>query len=1358
MNKHKPHRLLVQFSIGFLALYVIIFIGMSIIANVLLFNLKHYKSSIENVIFNKSNYIVKIGNIHTVFTYDYLPQIDLNDISISSKKSPDKKLTFKHISLDLSYSSLWKYKIIFNKITITKAKLNIEHTANNEIFLNGLLINEPKVTTSNNKTSSFDIENWLLEQHNINLSNIDISLDDKKNHFQKMNLSDINILYSNNAIYYKSLQITINGIQTKNYIFTHLKWQGGKFEDISKWKYAYFELNSYSDGSLFARRIQQYLPKIGFINQYSAKTSVKATLKKGYLSNLQARVNLSNITYNILGSKNNITFPHIEGNLNINLEKNNTYNIRAENIQISTKDGSVIKNKQISGYYVINKHGELDILNSDLSGINRVLKKIPSLDGVSIAGNIQNAKLIWDGNFLHPDKYNLLLQFKNLGLNSKQNDIVVSNIAGNVNIGSQNGYANINMENGVFIYKKLFYVPYIIKNLNTKFVWQVTSNGAIDVKLESGVIHARDFNVLTSGEYIYTPNTLGYINLHAKLDKIPANRVGFYLPTLIDKANKWLQTSILDGFGENASLILQGQLKDFPYPKNNGKFYIDADVVNGKLRYVPKWPTIDNIYGKFAIRNQKIIIIGDKAKINNNNLTNITVTIPNMLDDDPYLVASGSGNGKTQLFLNYLKQTPINAILGNLPSTTSINGDGKVDIFLKVPLTNPNYTTVNGKYTFINNSIQLNNIPVPYISNTNGELTFNNNGISIDDIYGNILGGTFHLNASTKSYNHSNVINFNLNTHNINYNDLIKLYLPIANPLINGLANTKVSFDVNKNGIDNLYLISNLLGVNILLPSPIGKNASESNVLDFTLKKSLDSQYKMNIAYESKIIGEVDMSNDGWLTYANFGVSSGKPANKHSQLPAVIVINAHPNTFELFSWIDALSKITKSTNQISTTNNAHQHRNTKNIDNSPHSILPIDSYIDTNNFLVHNISFGKTKMEAYTTKNIATFNGTSDNFSGYGTYKIPSHELKMLLYFIKFNFNDYKNDIYNENKTESEIDSQLPYVISSHEFESYVVNNDIQENIFNNMMQHEQNKAFLYSNLILTTLNIPHTTLKINKIYVNGVNIGNVNFTIYAKGGNLVIESMIWNNTTNNQVNIKITNYCTTCAPTQSFVDAKFDAKISDFGAMLSSFNLSNIIVRGSGSIKGHIQSRGYINQFNLKNIAGMVDIDLDNGRFLKADTRTVLGSIIGIINLQTIVNLASLNFKDIFANGFAFNDLEIKAYMINNVFYLKYSYMSSTLAVVGLKGRIDLNQQSINMYLNVTPSLGIGVAVGAGIITLNPIIGVATYLTELALQNPVNKLFSFTYKITGSLKQPKIEQISMSKQVTRNINSTVGR
>jgi uncharacterized protein YhdP len=68
-----------------------------------------------------------------------------------------------------------------------------------------------------------------------------------------------------------------------------------------------------------------------------------------------------------------------------------------------------------------------------------------------------------------------------------------------------------------------------------------------------------------------------------------------------------------------------------------------------------------------------------------------------------------------------------------------------------------------------------------------------------------------------------------------------------------------------------------------------------------------------------------------------------------------------------------------------------------------------------------------------------------------------------------------------------------------------------------------------------------------------------------------------------------------------------------------------------------------------------------------------------------------------------------------------------------------NLRSRSSRPCPNRSPSVPAIASLGA----IHPMVGVATYLVQKALRDPVEKLFSFEYAVTGNWSDPKVEKLA---------------
>ena len=154
------------------------------------------------------------------------------------------------------------------------------------------------------------------------------------------------------------------------------------------------------------------------------------------------------------------------------------------------------------------------------------------------------------------------------------------------------------------------------------------------------------------------------------------------------------------------------------------------------------------------------------------------------------------------------------------------------------------------------------------------------------------------------------------------------------------------------------------------------------------------------------------------------------------------------------------------------------------------------------------------------------------------------------------------------------------------------------------------------------------------------------------------------------------------------------------------------------------------------------MSLKASKGQFLKLDPGAA-GKLLGLISLQSLPRRITLDFRDIFSEGLAFDSMSSKLMVENGLMRTDRLQIDGPSARVVLRGEVDLKGETQRLNVNVQPELGGTAALGMALI--NPIAGVATLLAHKVLQNPLNHMFGFDYLVTGSWDDPKVEKLSGS-------------
>ncbi|MFA9439661.1 YhdP family protein [Uliginosibacterium sp. sgz301328] len=203
-----------------------------------------------------------------------------------------------------------------------------------------------------------------------------------------------------------------------------------------------------------------------------------------------------------------------------------------------------------------------------------------------------------------------------------------------------------------------------------------------------------------------------------------------------------------------------------------------------------------------------------------------------------------------------------------------------------------------------------------------------------------------------------------------------------------------------------------------------------------------------------------------------------------------------------------------------------------------------------------------------------------------------------------------------------------------------------------------------------------------------------------------------------------------------------FTLESEDAGKLLARLGYPDSMRGGRTEVKGSVSWRGSPGGIDFPTLNGTLDLEVDKGQFNKLNPGA--GRLLGILSLQSLPRRLTLDFRDVFSEGFAFDTLGGTLAIKNGVMSTDDLEMRGPAARVRLVGNTDLSRERHDLRVMVQPTLSETVAVGAAAVTgiINPVVGLATYLAQKALRDPVEKIFSFEYTVTGSWSDPKVERV----------------
>jgi len=139
------------------------------------------------------------------------------------------------------------------------------------------------------------------------------------------------------------------------------------------------------------------------------------------------------------------------------------------------------------------------------------------------------------------------------------------------------------------------------------------------------------------------------------------------------------------------------------------------------------------------------------------------------------------------------------------------------------------------------------------------------------------------------------------------------------------------------------------------------------------------------------------------------------------------------------------------------------------------------------------------------------------------------------------------------------------------------------------------------------------------------------------------------------------------------------------------------------------------------------------------------------VLSLQALPRRLTLDFRDVFSEGFAFDTIAGKTTITKGVMATGDLRLAGPAARVDISGEADLAKETQRLNVRVLPSLSstFSGATAAGALLLlaaNPLVaaavGAGAFLAQKVMKDPLEQMFAYDYRISGSWSDPVVERV----------------
>lgn len=215
-------------------------------------------------------------------------------------------------------------------------------------------------------------------------------------------------------------------------------------------------------------------------------------------------------------------------------------------------------------------------------------------------------------------------------------------------------------------------------------------------------------------------------------------------------------------------------------------------------------------------------------------------------------------------------------------------------------------------------------------------------------------------------------------------------------------------------------------------------------------------------------------------------------------------------------------------------------------------------------------------------------------------------------------------------------------------------------------------------------------------------------------------------------------------APPRTQVNLRLEA--SDVGKLLTRLGYPEGVRRGTSRLEGSLSWNGAPYDIDYPSLTGNLLLEAAKGQFLKLEPG--IGKLLGILSLQALPRRIALDFRDVFSEGFSFDEIAGAMKINRGIASTDNFRIQGPAARITMSGDVDLARETQRIRVRVSPHVSDTVSL-AGALVGGPIAGVAAFLAQKVLKDPLDQIISYEYNVTGTWAEPNVARVERQPVAT---------
>lgn len=774
--------------------------------------------------------------------------------------------------------------------------------------------------------------------------------------------------------------------------------------------------------------------------------------------------------------------------------------------------------------------------------------------------------------------------------------------------------------------------------------------------------------------------------------EVPASHRFWPMGVMSPHAIEYLDRALDGGSIVGGRAVFRGNLADWPFRNNAGRFEAVAEVADLRFKYLGEWPAVEHGHALVDFLNAGLHADVDAGTVQGAKVNKGSVDISDYGEGTLDVVANAQGAGKD--LLAFVKASPLGTQFAGPLLGVDVGGQGKVDFALHAPMKPIENFQIDGKVQLADADLSDAKYDLKF-DKASGPLRFNRSGFSADQLATTFKGKPAKLSLAVGGYvgDNRHVVEGRVDAR-LPVRDVLAYAQPLKDywKYLSGEANWSAQLSIDHDGADKaraadggqrLTLTSDLRGVGIDLPVPLKKSAETALPLKLALGLPvpfLGASLDLSLGDILNLRGRLPTATAPFAANVIFGGEATGVLPKSG-----IAIGGAARQVDLSGWMSFAGD--------------------SGGEGSGGDVLQ-DIDISTPALVAWERDFGEAKVRLGVAGEAirVDFDGARIE----GSLSVPKKNPRTSTIAADF--------------------KRLYWPEAPEAPPGAAPIGDVRDDTMNPAA-------------------IPPLRIDVGDFRLGTANYGRAEVVTAPTADGMNLEKV---NTHSKDIDMKAHGVWTR---KNGFHRSTFgiELKAKDFGAMLDALGYGGKLAGGEIVASIDASWAGTPSAFALNRInGGALHMKIADGRVPNLEPGA--GRFAGLLNLAALPRRLAFDFGDLFNKGFSFDSAGGSFTMTDGYAYTDGFSVKSPTADLQIKGAIGLRTSEWNMRVDVTPHVGATVFMGGGALIGGPVGAAAGAVIGGVLGGAINQVTQTEYKVTGTWDKPDIVKVG-SRRVPKTAN-----